>query len=165
MKSIILSLTLFILIIPAFAQKQAFPENAGEILFDSLRDDPAFEVCNPRQVLEYYNLKSYYKSHKKQIVKFLLDNFHTQDEFLDQHGFLTVRFIINCNGQTGRFRLFGIDGNYQPIQFKPALSQQLLGLVKQLGGWQAPVYKEKAYDSYQYITFHIRNGKIISVSP
>lgn len=165
LKGIILSCILLFPIMESFAQKQTFPENVGDIPFDSLQDDPAFIVCNPKQVLQYYNTNAYYKDHKKEITKYLLDNFSTQDSFQDQHGFLTIRFIINCNGNTGRFRIFGIDNNYQPIHFKEALSQQLLRLIKQLSGWQPAVYKEKVYDSYQYITFRIRNGKIISISP
>lgn len=165
LKSIILSFILLSLIIPAFAQKPTFPENVGDIPFDSLQDDPAFVVCNPELVLQYYNTNAYYKDHKKEITKYLLDNFSTQDSFLNQDGFLTIRFIINCKGNTGRFRLFEMDNDYQPVHFKKALSQQLLGLVKQLSGWQPAVYKQKVYDSYQYITFRIRNGKIISISP
>ena len=165
LKSIILSFILLFLTTETFAQKQTFPENVGDIPFDSLQDDPGFGVCNPKQVLQYYNTNAYYKDHKKEITKHLLDNFKTHDSFQDQNGFLTIRFIINCNGNTGRFRIFEIDSNYQPIHFKDTLSQQLLRLVKQVKGWQPAVYKEKVYDSYQYITFRIRNGKIISISP
>ncbi|MCF6404875.1 hypothetical protein L3C95_18390 [Chitinophaga filiformis] len=165
LKSIILSFLLLCIFIHAIAQKQTFPDNVGDIPFDSLQDDPGFVVCNPKQVFQYYNTASYYKDHKKEIVKYLLDNFSTQNDFQDQNGFLTIRFIINCNGNTGRFRLLEMDSNYQPIHFKEALSQHLLKLVKQLSGWQPAVYKDKVYDSYQYITFHIRNGKIISISP
>ncbi|HJT75475.1 MAG TPA: hypothetical protein VJ720_15670 [Chitinophaga sp.] len=165
MKAIVLSFIFLALIIPAYAQKQTFSENVGDIPFDSLQDDPSFVVCNPRIVFQYYNTGSYYKDHKKEIVKYLLDNFRTKDSFQDQNGFLTVRFIINCNGNTGRFRLLEIDNNYQPIHFREGLSRQLLSLVKQVRGWQPAVYKEKVYDSYQYITFRIRNGKIISISP
>lgn len=165
LKSIILFFVLWGFIVPAFAQQQTFPENVGEIPFDSLQDDPGFVVCNPKRVLEYYNTTSYYKDHKKEIAKYLLNNFSTQDSFQGQNGFLTIRFIINCNGNTGRFRLFEMDGNYRPIHFDEALSRQLLKLVKQVSGWRPAVYKEKVYDSYQYITFHIRNGKIISISP
>lgn len=165
LKGIILSCILLLPVMESFAQKQPFPENVGDIPFDSLQDDPAFIVCNPKQVLQYYNTNAYYKDHKKEITKYLLDNFSTQDSFQDQNGFLTIRFIINCNGNTGRFRIFEIDNNYQPIHFKEALCRQLLRLVKQLSGWQPAVYKEKVYDSYQYITFRIRNGKIISISP
>lgn len=165
LKIILLSFILLSLITQVFAQKQTFPDNIGDIPFDSLQDDPGFVVCNPKQVLQYYNTKSYYKDHKKEIIKYLPDNFNSQDSLQDQNGFLTIRFIINCNGNTGRFRLFEIDSNYQPIHFKEAFSQQLLSLVKQLSGWQPAVYKQKVYDSYQYITFRIRKGKIISISP
>ncbi len=165
LKNLLLSATLLFLIQPALAQKQTFPENVGDIPFDSLQDDPAFIVCNPKQVFQYYNTISYYKDHKKEIVQYLLANFRTQDSFQDQNGYLTVKFIINCHGNTGRFRLLEMDSSYQPTHFREGVSQQLLSLVKQLSGWQPAVYKQKVYDSYQYITFRIRNGKIIRISP
>lgn len=164
-KDIVLSILFLSLCLPVFAQSSTFPDNVGDIPFDSLRDDPAFVVCNEKQVFQYYNTNSYYKDHKNEIVKYLLDHFHPQETFADQNGYLTVKFIINCKGETGRFRLFEIDNNYQPAHFNEALSAHLMDLVKQLRGWQPAVYKGKIYDSYQYITFRIRNGKIISITP
>ena len=52
MKAIVLSFILLALIIPAYAQKQTFPENVGDIPFDSLQDDPSFVVFNPRIVFQ-----------------------------------------------------------------------------------------------------------------
>jgi hypothetical protein len=164
-KGAVLSFLFLSLCLPVFAQTTIFPDNVGDIPFDSLKDDPGFVVCNEKMVFQYYNTKSYYKDHKNGIVKFLLDGFRPQESFADQTGYLTVKFIINCKGETGRFRLFEIDSSYQPSHFKEALSGQLLGLVKQLRGWQPAVYKGQIYDSYQYITFRIRNGKIISITP
>lgn len=165
LRALILSFLFLSLALPAFAQSQTFPENVGDIPFDSLQDDPGFVVCNEKRVFQYYNTAAYYKDHKKEIVKYLLDHFVPQESFGDQNGYLTIKFIINCKGETGRFRLFEIDSNYQPVHFKETLSGHLLNLVKQLQGWQPAVYKQQVYDSYQHITFRIRNGKIISISP
>lgn len=164
-KDAVLSFLFLSLCLPVFAQTTTFPDNVGDTPFDSLRDDPGFVVCNEKMVFQYYNTASYYKDHKNAIVKYILDRYRPQESFADQTGYLTVKFIINCNGETGRFRLFEIDSSYQPTHFKEALSAHLLELVKQLRDWKPAVYKGKIYDSYQYITFRIRNGKIISISP
>jgi hypothetical protein len=164
-KTAVLPFLLLLLSLQGSAQERTFPEHVGEIPFDSLQDDPQFTVCNEKKVFQYYNTGSYYKDHKNEIVKYLLGHYKPEDNFGDQHGYLSVKFIINCKGETGRFRLFEIDSNYQPASFNKALSGQLLSLVKQLHGWQPAVYKEQVYDSYQYITFRIRNGKIISITP
>jgi hypothetical protein len=164
-KTTVLPFLFLFLSLQGSAQETSFPEHVGEIAFDSLQDDPHFTICNEKQVFQYYNTNSYYKDHKNEIVKYLLGHYTPEDSFGDQNGYLTVKFIINCKGETGRFRLFEIDNNYQPASFMKALSRQLLSLVKELRGWQPAVYKGQIYDSYQHITFHIWKGKIISITP
>jgi len=164
-KTAVRSFLLLLFSLQGFAQQTTFPEHVGEIPFDNLQDDPQFVICNEKQVFQYYNTNSWYKDHKNEIVKYLLGHYLPEDSFGDQNGYLTVKFIINCKGETGRFRLLEIDNNYQPASFNKSLSSQLLQLVKQLHGWQPAVYKGQIYDSYQHITFRIRNGKIISITP
>ncbi|WP_212005250.1 hypothetical protein [Chitinophaga sp. HK235] len=139
--------------------------NVGDIPFDSLRDDPGFKVCHPDIVFQYYNTPYYYKQHKKEICSEILRQYKPARELAGQNGFVTIRFMINCEGQTGRFRLYCIDENYQPSTFHPALTNQLMEIVKNLKGWQPSLYKGKTYDTYQYLTFHIQQGNIITISP
>lgn len=164
-KTAVLPFLLFFLSLQGSAQETTFPEHVGEIPFDSQQDDPRFTICNEKQVFQYYNTNSYYKDHKNEIVKYLLSHYDPEGNFGDQNGYLTIKFIINCKGETGRFRVFEMDNNYQPASFNKALSGQLLHLVKELRGWQPAVYKGQIYDSYQHITFRIRKGKIISITP
>lgn len=145
--------------------QQHFIRNVGEIGYDSLYDDPAFHICDSLQVLEYYNTGSHYLNHRKEISQFLQQGFIPKATWHDQHGYLTIRFIINCKGQTGCFRVFQLDTAYQPTVFKKELSDTLLNRVKKIPGWQPAPYEGKVYDSYQYITFRIRAGKIISIAP
>lgn len=149
----------------ATTAQQIFPRHVGEIHYDSIYDDPAFKIGDSLYVLEYYNTGSYYRSHKKEISQFLCNGYMPQRSWSDQNGFFTVRFIINNQGQTGCFRLFQLDTAYQPAPFKNDLRDTLLNLVKRIPGWQPARYMDKVYDSYQYITFRIKNGKIISITP
>jgi len=45
------------------------------------------------------------------------------------------------------------------------ISGQLLTLTKALQGWQPLVYNKKTYDSYQYITFKLKQGAIECILP
>ena len=142
-----------------------FPPNTGDIAFNATLDDPSFTVCNPQIVLQYYNTASYYKEHKREIEHYFKSNYHPGTEREDQSGYLTIRFIINCSGQTGRFRMYELDTGYKPFTFHSAISDQLMKLTKNLQGWQPATYKGKIYDSYQYITFRLKKGAIECISP
>jgi len=143
----------------------SFPSNTGDIAFNTALDDPSFTVCNPQIVLQYYNTTSYYKQHKREIEHYFKSHYQPGTETADQSGYVTIRFIINCSGQTGRFRMYELDTGYKPFTFHSAISDQLMKLAKNLQGWQPAVYKGKTYDSYQYITFTLKKGLIECISP
>lgn len=143
----------------------SFPANTGDIAFDATLDDVGFTVCNPQVVFQYYNTESWYKQHKRSIEKYFKDKYQPTTQTDDQTGYITIRFIINCSGKTGRFRMHELDKNYQPHQFDPGISNRLMQLTKEIQGWQPAVYKNKIYDSYQYITFKLKKGVIECVLP
>lgn len=143
-----------------------YPRHVGDIAFDPLIDDPAFKVCNEDRVAQYYNfgdglqykgempaLKAYFITGLKDIV----------DE--DETGYLTIRFIVNCEAKVGRLRVQGMDNAYQAKKFNDKLEHQLVSLVKVMDGWIAQEHEGKKYDYYQYLTFKIEKGKITDITP
>ena len=137
----------------------------GDIIFDSSIDDPAFRVCDAHRVLQYYNTGSYFLDHKKEISRYFISHYKVGGDTANQTGYLTIRFIINCSGETGRFRLYELDSAYQSFWFNKAVSGQLLTLVRQYKGWQPATYRGRVYDSYQYITFRLKKGRIVCITP
>ena len=166
---------LFLIIIcnNTFAQTKAelhkrvdsFPPNTGDIAFNAALDDPSFTVGNPQIVLQYYNTASYYKQHKREIEHYFKSNYQPVTDTAGQSGYITIRFIINCSGQTGRFRMYELNTGYKPFTFHSEISDQLMKLTKNLQGWQPVTYKSKTYDSYQYITLRLKKGAIEWISP
>jgi len=147
------------------ALTDSLPKQVGDISYDPAIDDPAFMICDSQRVFQYYNTGSYYKDHKREIVRYFMRRFRPGPATVGQTGYLTIRFIINCTGQTGRFRLYQLDSSYQPFRFSDAIAGQLLTLGKQLKGWQPARYKDKVFDSYQYITFTMKRGRIVCITP
>jgi hypothetical protein len=150
---------------PVYNVTDSFPANTGDIPFDAALDDTSFTVCNPQIVFQYYNTDSWYKQHKRAIERYFKNNYQPTNPTDDQSGYLTIRFIINCSGKTGRFRMYELDKKYQPHKFHPNISSRLMQLTKDLQGWQPAAYKNKIYDSYQYITFKLKKGVIECVLP
>ncbi|OQP59554.1 hypothetical protein A3860_37205 [Niastella vici] len=150
---------------PGYKGVDSFPPNVGDISYNAALDDSTFIVCNPKRVFQYYNTGSYYRQHKREIEHYFKSRYQPAVQNAAQTGFLTIRFIINCSGKTGRFRMVELDASYQPYIFDRVISSQLMKLTKELQGWQPAVYKDTIYDSYQYITFKLNKGAIECVLP
>jgi hypothetical protein len=164
-------LLLLILLLP-FAYTQAQPtvtpqrhDNVGDIAFDPALDDPSFHLHDSTRVWQYYNSAAYWLDHKDSITRFIRDRYHPPANATNENGWLTIRFIINTQGRTGRFRLQEMDTTYQPTHFDPRISAALLAAIKDWPDWQPAHYNERRFDTYQYITFRLRQGRITTISP
>jgi len=160
---------LAILLIPLFAksqsQKIATPGNVGDIAFDSLTDKRDFYLCHPENIFQYYNFGTTYKGEKYTLRKTLIKKFIYQKEYKKVSGYVVIRFVVNCKGETDRFRVSQIDQNYNPAEFDAGLVEQLLRLTKELKDWIPGKRDGVPIDSYVYLNFIIKNGKLVDVGP
>lgn len=149
-----------------FANKTDYPLQVGDIHFDPKIDDPNFTLCDQNNVWQYYNFAKglQYNGEKAKIIEHFIDRLKVKEHEVES-GFLTIRFIVNCKGQTGRYRLQGMDKDYQAKVFNEYLTSQLVKLTKQLDGWIVGQYQGKTYDYYQYLTFKIEKGKLVEIMP
>ena len=140
--------------------------NVGDIAFDPATDNSDFKVCNENRILQYYNFGKglMYHGEKFEILEHLNQHFKAS-EAPEINGYLTVRFIVNCNGETGRFRTSEMDLNYQEIQFDQDLKGQLLELTKELNKWQIGKREDSSFDYYQYLTYKIEGGQLTDIMP
>lgn len=131
------------------------------------QDDPNFELCHSEaQVLQYFNLQqgAKYIGEKPEIIRYFKENYKIEKK-ITQSGWIRIRFIVNCNGEAGRFRLLESDKNYKAVKFDPTISSQLLNLTKKIKEWPKLSKKDKAVDYYFYLTFKIQNGEILEILP
>lgn len=143
----------------------SYAENVGDITFDKNLDDPNFKVCNEKQVPQYYNFGKglQYNGEKPKII----EHFKSFKELngSGDTGFITIRFIVNCEGKTGRFRVQEMDNNYNSKSFHKEIRDQLLTLTESLEGWIIGSDQGHVFDYYQYLTFKIHDGKLIEIMP
>jgi hypothetical protein len=148
------------------SQASSYPENVGDISFNPKLDDPSFKICNEKYVFQYYNFSKglQYKGEKVKIDQFFREHF-TYKKMAGETGSLTIRFIVNCEGKTGLFRVQEMDSHYNAKKFNAELRDQLLLLTRQLDGWVAAQWQGKKVDYYQYLTFRLIDGKLIEIMP
>lgn len=138
--------------------------NVGSIKPDALLDDTPFAVCEEEWILEYYNFQKgfQFEGEKIALINYFQKNYTVQ---ANDTGYFTVRFVVNCKGETGRFRTEAMNFSYQPIEMNEVTTHQLLKLCKELKGWGIGVYQEKERDYYQYLTFKMEKGHLTEILP
>lgn len=144
---------------------QQYPEHVGDISADSSIDDPAFKPCFEGASYQYYNFGNgvQYEGEKPKI-----DDQYVNVQSTDStdYGYVTIRFVVNCQRKTGRFRIQQMDTAYQEKKFNEALIADLLTRTKKLDGWLiAKNERGEAVDYYQYLTFKIERGKLTEIMP
>lgn len=171
MKIPILSL-LYLLLIPFSKGQNTTPhkfnskEKVGAILFDKTLDNPNFKLCDEYNIMEYYQVNPKYKEGAKSIrlyFKPYLEELNALIQF--KEGIVTVRFIVNCEGDTDRYRVLAVNGAYKTQSISEELKQMCISRVKQMGKWKPGFYDNEYFDAYYTLSFKIRDGKIKDILP
>ncbi len=142
-----------------------YPDHVGDIAPDPALDDPSFKACRENYIPQYYSTNSDFKGEKPALEAYFREKFIKNKAHARESGYITIRFVVNCRGQTGRFRVQEIGLDYLPKKFPSALTNRLLELTKQLDGWQPGQRNGLQLDCYQYLTFTINNGDISQIMP
>lgn len=138
----------------------------GDSEFTAEMDAEEFEICNSEALVKQYfhfDQGLQYKGEKKKLTALFMDTYKPVE--IKQSGLIRIRFIVNCKGNTGRFRMIGADQNYQEQAFDERITSQLLKITQSLDGWIIHTKRNKARDYYQYLIFKIVNGKLIEIMP
>ena len=162
----------FIIIGPLFlffklkSQDSKYTKYVGDIVFDSTLDNKDFFLCNENNIIQYHNNSKglEYEEEKPAINEAFKKDYKPIPD-TSQNGSIRIRFVVNCKGQTDRFRMIGMDESYQSMQFNAAITDQLLKITKQLDGWIPKSDGGKEVDYYQYLIFKINYGEIIEIMP
>lgn len=146
-------------------QKEYF-NDLGEIRFDGELDDRNFKVCHEDLTIpfNYGGFGLVYEGEKRKLVETIKEKFN-YPKTKGQTGFITIRFIINCEGKTGRFRVIEMDLNLKAKKFDNNISNQILNITKGLDGWKSLERWKKAWDVQQYLTFKFEDGIITDILP
>lgn len=151
------------------SQSKKEPEyfnDLGEILYNVKLDDSNFKVCHEDITFpfNYGGVGLVYKGEKRELVRTIKNKFN-YPETKGQDGFITIRFIINCEGKAGRFRIIESGFDLKPKKFDKDISNQILDITKKLDGWRPFERNEKTWDYQQYLVFKFRDGQLKEILP
>jgi len=148
-------------------QDSKTPRWLDDIQYDSKVDKKNFVVCDDDDIYQYFNLGDaiHYNGDKPMLINSFLQNYDST-KVKKESGLIRIRFIVNCHGETDRFRIIQSDLNYKEKEFDKNITNQLMAITKALDGW-GQKYKEDgtSVDYWQYLTFKIIDGKIVKILP
>lgn len=139
----------------------------GDILLDSLLDDPDFKLCGKdNRLVQYYALDEKTYDGEKWAIQNTFSTHYKVPIMDGETGLVRIRFIVNCNGETGRFRLMGMNPDYSKKAFNKTITDQLLKITKSLTGWKSFNRKSgRSIEYYQYLIFKLKDGQITEILP
>ena len=134
---------------------------------ETLDQNADFKLCGHEKfIADYYNSTpdGDYLFGKSALVDTVLTHLDSE-KMLNQTGMLTFRFVVNCEGEAGRFIAKGYDLNYQPYEFPEETVMHLYEQLRRLKDWRVVVIREEPSDAYFYFTFKLNNGEITDILP
>ncbi|GAA4274484.1 hypothetical protein U6A24_16040 [Aquimarina gracilis] len=130
-----------------------------------------FQLCNMYLNKNFPPDRYYYKGTEYNgglynVRKIFKENYQIPLENKES-GIFQVRFVVNCEGKAGMYESQAFDYDYKPKKISPEISTQILKITKSLQDWIPGKRKRtnQVIDTYIYISFRIKDGKIIRIYP
>lgn len=140
--------------------------NVGDIPYDPTLDDSTFSLCKPGYVAEYYSVSGGYRGGRKKLLHLLKElKLDRAASSSPSSGYITIRFLVNCQGKTDRFRMLQVDEGYSATSFPADLINAVLLFTKNLTDWLPGKHEKESYDYFQYLTFKISDGIPVDILP
>ena len=147
-----------------------YPRMIGDIAYDPSIDTTEHKLCNSEKfAVQYYvynHLEGNYpfKEEKHKVNEIFRNKYNPQNA-KKESGLIRIRFLVNCKGEAGRYRVISMDENYQEKTFDPSITDQLLSITMNDLEWAPFETEGKKRDYYMYLIFKIREGEIIEILP
>lgn len=138
----------------------------GDIVQNAELDRSDFTVCNEKTAMQYFNFG--------EGLPYVGEHYAIEKEFMEKYdpdlaakesGLIRIRFLVNCEGESGRFRLTAMDFNYNEKSFDSSITRQLMRITKELKNWKIMPDPDFPKDYYQYLIFKIQAGQIVEIIP
>ena len=147
--------------LPASAQRITLP--SGEYMDTTSVRNP---VCTRAGWAHYYSVQGKYPRSSYTLA-------HEAQAFLQQQkqawagsGYVTFRFEIDCAGhRQPQVQVLQTTAQYQPTHFDKALVEALYAYLQTLTEWQIGQAKNVPVNYIAYLTFKLKDGKVVAVVP
>ncbi len=139
--------------------KRQYPHDLGDIAHDPSLDKDLFVLCDSTRTIQGRS-NLLYPGGVEAIEKICLSQFEYNPTFEGYTGYVTIRFMINCENETGRFRAHTLNLDFSPNECPDELKDQLLAITRNLKGWEKSTSFPPTTEYSKYINFKIDHGKL-----
>lgn len=124
----------------------------------------SFKTCNTLRPIEYYNFNPDFKyvDGNDFVLKKVNENAPIG---MQEDGYITIHFLVNCKGKLGQIGLEQMDFNFQSTAFNTALVHHLIDEVLKLDNWPETSDNPSEPSIHAFMMFKIENGKITDLCP
>ncbi|MCB7482131.1 hypothetical protein [Christiangramia sediminis] len=130
-------------------------------LSENKEQDHDFQVCNEDRITQYYGMDTDFEGGKRAIKNKIFPELEELN--YKGSGLITFRFIVNCEGEIGRFRHKATDLDMEEMAISPANIEKIEGALLKLKNWNPASNDYNTYDSYYVLNFKIRNDKLVDI--
>ncbi|MEM9884675.1 MAG: hypothetical protein AAF849_02215 [Bacteroidota bacterium] len=136
----------------------------GFIPHDDEADDPNFTLCQAGYTYPYYYFDINRKRDKIDLANYLKEQLKYSFD-ADFTGYLTLRFLMNCEGKLGRFRSEAMNTQWQAVEVEAQYWKDMEQALLSYPNWVLGEYEGKTYDYNYYVSLKIETGKIKEILP
>lgn len=144
-----------------------------EIQYRKLEEGPTaqasdFQLCNPYLYMDYprhryyAGSKTFYQGGLYSINKVFDAKYVAPPDATDS-GRIRLRFIVNCQGESGAFSLLCTNYDYEVIDMDERITSQILDIGRSLPNWVPSQSNGKPIDTYIILYFKLNNGQITEI--
>lgn len=162
-KALVIIVLIFISASCKVQENEKYKNDIGFIDPENALGAKEFKTCD-NYVYEYYNSFPHggFKHGKKALRDSVMSKYKTVGT---DAGYLTFRFVVNCQGKAGRYQIIENDLNHVPTTLNKNLVSKLFQITQDLKEWKQITLDNQYRDYYFYITYKLRDGKIIEILP
>lgn len=123
--------------------------------------------CAPPYQIFYYQVKAKYPVSSSLILTESRAFMKSKERIHSGSGYVTFRFIIDCEGIMSRVLVQQTDENYKPFHFQKEFVNDLYSFLKTMRLWKTNIQVEnlKNINYVSFISFKIKNGEIVNIIP
>lgn len=128
-----------------------------------------FQPCNA-YAFSSFNLYPYFSYRRGRLfaIQHIVEREYKPVSLPGQSGLIRFKFMVNCQGEAGRFEMLTVDENYQKCQFDKQITNQLLTICRtKLTDWEPGQTNDThtPVDTFCLLTFRLKDGHITEIFP
>jgi hypothetical protein len=158
---------LLIIAIALFLRNETFAQNfvlpGGEYM-----DTTSAQNAKCKNSIQYfYGVGGKYPKSSSTLLKEVQAFLQQKNVSYGNSGYITFRFIVDCGGKPlPGTEVLQTDGQYAGTHFDKELVNELFSFFKTMDAWRIAASKSGEAFSYKaFLTFKIKNGKVINIIP